>query len=240
MTADSSVAPIPTDDGADPHLWLEEVEAPEVLDWVRSHNEVATQRLVTPRFGELEGAVLEVLDSTDKIPGVVQRGEYLYNFWTDADHERGLWRRTTGESYRSAEPEWEVLIDVDELARREGVNWVWHGAHVLRPSYDRALVALSRGGADADITREFDLRTKSFIADGFTRDEAKGSLRWADETGDVVFAATDVGPGSMTTSGYPRTVRRWQRGTSLAEAPEVFAVAEDDLLAAAAHDFTPG
>ena len=240
MTADSSVAPIPTDDGADPHLWLEEVEAPEVLDWVRSHNEVATQRLVTPRFGELEGAVLEVLDSTDKIPGVVQRGEYLYNFWTDADHERGLWRRTTWESYRSAEPEWEVLIDVDELARREGVNWVWHGAHVLRPSYDRALVALSRGGADADITREFDLRTKSFIADGFTRDEAKGSLRWADETGDVVFAATDVGPGSMTTSGYPRTVRRWQRGTSLAEAPEVFAVAEDDLLAAAVHDFTPG
>ncbi|HLS49681.1 MAG TPA: S9 family peptidase, partial [Actinomycetaceae bacterium] len=240
MTTDSQAHEIPTDGGPDPFEWLEDVEAPEALAWVGHHNDVARERLVTDRFRRLEAEVLEVLDSTDKIPGVVQRGSYLYNFWTDADHERGLWRRTTWESYRSEEPEWEVLLDIDELAEREGVNWVWHGAHVLRPSHDRALVALSRGGADADITREFDLVTKTFVADGFTREEAKGSLRWADESGNVVFAATDVGEGSMTNSGYPRTVRRWQRGTPLAEAPEVFAVAEDDLLAAAAHDFTPG
>src|SRR5690554_29535 len=225
---------------ADPHAWLEDVEGEDSLAWVRTLNEESTAALGTERFRAIESEILEVLDSTDKIPAVVQRGEYLYNFWTDADHERGLWRRTTWESYRTDEPEWEVLINVDALAAQEGVNWVWHGAQVLRPSYDRALVALSRGGADADVTREFDLTTKSFVEGGFTREEAKGALRWADSSGDVVFAYSDFGEGSMTTSGYPRTVRRWVRGTPLAEAPEVFAGESTDMSIGAAHDFTPG
>ncbi|TNC18354.1 S9 family peptidase [Georgenia sp. 311] len=224
----------------DPHAWLEDVEGDTALDWVRGHNERAVSALETARFTEMREEILEVLDSTEKIPGVVQRGEHLYNFWTDAEHERGLWRRTTWESYRTDDPEWEVLLDVDALAREEGVGWVWHGAHVLRPSLDRALVALSRGGADADVTREFDLVTKTFVEDGFTREESKGALQWADSSGDVVYAYTDVGEGSMTSSGYPRTVRRWVRGTALAEAPEVFAGEHTDMSIGAAHDFTPG
>ncbi|HLV04569.1 MAG TPA: prolyl oligopeptidase family serine peptidase [Actinomycetaceae bacterium] len=224
----------------DPHRWLEDVEGEEALDWVRAHNERAVAALGTTRFEEMREQILEVLDSTEKIPAVVQRGEYLYNFWTDSEHERGVWRRTTWESYRTDDPQWEVLLDVDALAEEEGVGWVWHGAQVLRPSYDRALVALSRGGADADVTREFDLTTKTFVAGGFTREESKGALRWADSSGDVVFAYTDVGEGSMTTSGYPRTVRRWGRGTALADAPEVFAGEATDLSVGAAHDFTPG
>jgi len=224
----------------DPHAWLEDVEGADALDWARAHNDRALETLGTPRFEAMRTEILEVLDSREKIPGVVQRGEYLYNFWTDAEHERGVWRRTTWESYRTPEPEWEVLLDVDALAAEEGVNWVWHGAHVLRPAYEKALVALSRGGADADVTREFDLVTKTFVADGFTREEAKGALRWADTSGDVVYAYTDVGEGSMTTSGYPRTVRRWERGTALADAPEIFAGEVTDLSIGAAHDFTPG
>src|SRR5690606_33138400 len=224
----------------DPHAWLEDVEGDDALDWVRGHNERAVATLETERFTRLRSEILEVLDSTEKIPAVVQRGEHLYNFWTDAEHERGVWRRTTWESYRTDDPEWEVLLDVDALAAEEGVSWVWHGAHVLRPSYERALVALSRGGADADVTREFDLVTKTFVADGFTREESKGALQWADTSGDVVYAYSDFGDGSMTTSGYPRTVRRWVRGTPLADAPEVFAGEPTDMSIGAAHDFTPG
>src|SRR5690554_33696 len=223
----------------DPHAWLEDVEGDDALDWVRGHNERAVATLETERFTRLRSEILEVLDSTEKIPAVVQRGEHLYNFWTDAEHERGVWRRTTWESYRTDDPEWEVLLDVDALAAEEGVSWVWHGAHVLRPSYERALVALSRG-ADADVTREFDLVTKTFVADGFTREESKGALQWADTSGDVVYAYSDFGDGSMTTSGYPRTVRRWVRGTPLADAPEVFAGEPTDMSIGAAHDFTPG
>ncbi|PYF98382.1 prolyl oligopeptidase [Georgenia satyanarayanai] len=228
------------DSHTDPHAWLEDVEGDAALDWVRAHNERAVSTLETERFAQLREEILEVLDSTEKIPAVVQRGEHLYNFWTDAEHERGLWRRTTWESYRTTEPEWEVLLDVDALAAEEGVSWVWHGAQVLRPAYERALVALSRGGADADVTREFDLVTKTFVTDGFVREESKGALRWADTSGDVVYAYTDFGEGSMTPSGYPRTVRRWERGTALEDAPEVFAGEHTDMSIGAGHDFTPG
>ncbi|MPV36409.1 prolyl oligopeptidase family serine peptidase [Georgenia subflava] len=224
----------------DRYAWLEDVEGDEQLAWVRERNAHAEEVLAGARFEEIRRGTLEVLDSTDKIPAVVQRGEFLYNFWTDADHERGLWRRTTWDSYRTAEPEWDVLIDVDALNAAEGANWVWHGAHVLRPSYDRALVQLSRGGSDADITREFDLTTRTWVPDGFTREESKGGIGWADSTGDVVFVYTDVGEGSMTTSGYPRTVRRWRRGTPIEEAPELYAGETTDMLIGAGHDFTPG
>ncbi|MFC7403473.1 prolyl oligopeptidase family serine peptidase [Georgenia alba] len=229
-----------TTEDTDPHAWLEDVEGADQLTWVRERNAHAENALGGERFEAMRAEILEVLDSTEKIPAVVQRGEYLYNFWTDADHERGLWRRTTWESYRTDRPEWEVLIDVDALGAEEGVNWVWHGAHVLKPSHTRALVALSRGGSDADVTREFDLETKTWVEDGFTREESKGGMGWADETGDAVWVYTDFGNGSMTTSGYPRTVRRWQRGTPLAEAPEVFAGRSDDMVIGAGRDQTPG
>lgn len=239
MTPTTPAAPAPADLD-DRHAWLEDVEGTAPLDWVRDRNAQAVAALTTPRFEDLRAGTLEVLDSTEKIPAVVQRGDHLYNFWTDAEHPRGLWRRTTWESYRTAEPEWEVLLDVDALGAEEGVSWVWHGSRVLRPSFDRALVHLSRGGADADVTRELDLTTRTWVEGGFSREESKGGMAWADTTGDVVFVYTDVGEGSMTASGYPRTVRRWRRGTPLADAPEIFAGRDTDLSVGAGHDFTPG
>lgn len=224
----------------DPYTWLEEVEGADALDWVRRHSAAAETTIGGPLLSELRTELQEVLESDDRIPGVVQREEHLYNFWTDARHPRGLWRRTTWESYRSGDPEWEVLIDVDALNAAEGTTWVWKGATVLRPGCERALVSLSRGGADATVVREFDLTTKTFLADGFGHEESKGSISWADTTGDAVFVSIDFGPGSMTTSGYPRTVRRWRRGTPLSEAEEVFAVEPTDVAVGAFHDRTPG
>ena len=55
-----------------------------------------------------------------------------------------------------------------------------------------------------------------------------------------MFVGTDLGPGSMTTSGYPRLMRRWTRGTPVAEAPVVFEAAETDVSAFAGHDHTVG
>ncbi|ROR72598.1 prolyl oligopeptidase family serine peptidase [Bogoriella caseilytica] len=224
----------------DQFAWLEEVEGEEQLTWVRARNTEAEERLRTGRFESVSAEILEVLDSSEKIPAVVQRGEYLYNFWTDAAAERGIWRRTTWESYRTEQPEWEVLIDVDALAAAEDVNWVWHGAAVLKPAHNRALVSLSRGGADADITREFDLDTKTWVEGGFTREESKGGMSWADESGSAVFIYTDFGEGSMTTSGYPRTVRRWERGTALEDAPVVFEGKPTDMLVGAGRDQSAG
>ncbi|GAA4419315.1 prolyl oligopeptidase family serine peptidase [Georgenia halophila] len=237
-TANSDAAS--ADQEIDPHAWLEEVEGEEQLAWVRERNAHAESTLGGARFARMRDQILEVLDSTDKIPAVVQRGKHLYNFWTDAEHERGIWRRTTWDSYRSEHPEWEVLIDVDALNVEEEANWVWHGAHVLKPSYTRALVSLSRGGSDADLTREFDLVTRTWVTDGFIRDESKGGMGWADESGDEVYVYSDFGDGSMTTSGYPRTVRRWRRGTPIDEATEIYAGEATDMFIGAGRDHTPG
>ena len=223
---------------ADLYAWLEDVDGDDALAWVRARNAEATDALTGPGFEELRAGILAVLDSDAKIPSVAKAGELYYNVWRDAAHERGLWRRTTLESYRTDAPDWDVLLDLDALAASEGESWVWHGAQVLRPDCRRALVTLSRGGSDADVTREFDLETRTWVSGGFERPESKGGMSWIDE--DTVFVYTDTGPGSLTTSGYPRTVRRWRRGTPLAEAELVYEGEETDLYISALHDRTPG
>lgn len=228
----------------DPYLWLEDVESEQALDWVRARNAHAEQVLTTdPEFEPTKAQILEVLDSRDKIPSVALAGDHLYNVWTDAEHKRGLWRRTTWESYRTETPQWEVLLDIDELNRTEGTSWVWHGASILRTgplAFQRAIIDLSPGGSDTDISREFDLTTLTFVdpADGgFSRTPAKGGLAWIDS--DTVFVATSD-DGEPTTSGYPRRVRRLRRGQSLEQAEIVYEGELSDLSIGGHHDRTPG
>ncbi|MEU7312884.1 prolyl oligopeptidase family serine peptidase [Streptomyces sp. NPDC007083] len=226
----------------DPYLWLEEIEGDAALGWVRERNaETMAELTADPGFETLRAEVREVLGDPARIPYVRRRGPYLYNFWRDADHLRGVWRRTTLEEYRLPEPRWETLLDLDALAAAEDVPWVWAGASVRRPDRRRALVELSRDGADATAVREYDLAARAFVEDGdhgFVLPEAKSSVGWIDE--DHLFVGTDTGPGSLTASGYPRTVRRWRRGTPLAGAPVVFEGREEDVSVAAWHDPTPG
>ena len=167
--------------------------------------------------------------------------EWLYNFWRDAAHPKGLWRRTTFDEYRKDDPDWDVLIDVDALAAAEDENWVWGGAGVRRPDQDLALIRLSRGGADATVVREFDLRTRTFRAPedgGWYLPEAKSNIGWIDA--DTVYVGTDFGDGSLTDSGYPRLAKRWRRGTPLAEAETVIEGEQTDVSVGAGYDRTPG
>ncbi|MFD0738813.1 prolyl oligopeptidase family protein [Lysobacter koreensis] len=229
---------------ADPHAWLEDVGGERQLGWVKQRNASTEAELAnTPQFKQLEAQIRAILDSDAKIPAVQKIGEHYYNFWKDAQHQRGLWRRTTLAEYRKPQPQWETVIDLDALNQAEGENWVWHGADCLKPVppnkvYERCLVALSRGGADADVTREFDLKNKAWLKDGFYRAEAKGALGWIDQ--DHVYVYTDFGPGTMTSSGYPRVVKQWRRGTPLASASVVYEGQADDMYIAAMHDDTPG
>lgn len=228
----------------DRYAWLEDVTGDKPLDWVRARNAQTESTLAaTPRFKAMEADIRAILDSDAKIPGVQKIGAYYYNFWKDKQHERGLWRRTTLEEYRKPQPRWETVLDLDALNKAEGTNWVWHGADCLRPRqsgapYQRCLIALSRGGSDADVTREFDLGRKAFVEGGFFRPEAKGGLGWIDEN--TVYVYTDFGEGSLTGSGYPRIVKQWTRGTPLASATTVYEGGPGDMYIAAMHDDTPG
>ncbi len=236
----STPAPMNTD--TDPHLWLEDVMGERALAWVRERNrETETELMARPGFAEREKAIREVLDSRDRIPMVSRIGGHFYNLWIDAANPRGLWRRTTLAEYRKPQPAWETVLDLDALGKAEGENWVWGGATCHGPAYRRCVLQLSRGGADATVAREFDLVAKAFVAakdGGFVLPEAKSNVEWADA--DSLWVGTDFGPGSMTTSGYPRIVKRWKRGTPLAEAKTVYEGRPEDVYAFVSVDPTPG
>ncbi len=205
----------------DPYLWLEDVEGDKALEWVSEQNKTAQQQLeALPNFETLRERVLSILDSQEKIPFISKYGQWYYNFWQDKTHVRGLWRRTSLGSYRTEKPDWESVLDLDALANEENENWVWKGAQVLEPEYDRCLIYLSRGGSDATVIREFDLSKKHFIGDGFVLPESKGGARYL--TKDRLIIGRDFGEGSLTTSGYPRRVKEWQRGTSLEKAVTIY------------------
>jgi len=225
-------------EGADPFLWLEDVTAERSLEWAKARNAISAGELVDGEFKALEARLRSILDSNERIPGVTKIGALYYNFWTDAKNPRGLWRRTTIEEYAKKEPAWETVLDLDALGKAEGQSWVWHGADVLAPEERLCLVSLSPGGSDADVVREFDLATKSFVAGGFVVPEAKSNVTWRDQ--DSLWVGTDFGPGTLTESGYPRQAKLWKRGTPLASAELMFEGQPSDVWATVAHDSTPG
>jgi prolyl oligopeptidase len=226
LLALAAAAPVTSDD---PYLWLEEIEGPRALDQVRQWN-AATEAVLTkaPGFEAYRARARAILDEPRQIalPAAIL-GDRVANLWRDAQHPRGLWRVSPLSAYVAGKPQWRVLIDVDALGRTEGQSWVWHGADCLAPDYRRCLVSLSPGGTDAAVVREFDMESGRFVADGFTLPAAKSDTAWVDA--DTLLVGTDYGPGSLTTSGYPRLVKLWKRGTDLAAAPTVLAGETGDV-----------
>ena len=227
------------DDMNDSYLWLEDVASDRALAWARarnaeSHAAIETRADYAPAYAKL----LEIYNARDRIPAIDRRGDRLYNFWQDDLHKRGILRRTTLADYRNEVVPWETVIDLDALGAAENENWTWHGMQCFGPVYRRCLVSLSRGGADASVVREFDSVDKRFVDGGFTLPEAKSEVTWIDA--DTIYVATDFGSGSMTDSGYPRIVKRWKRGTPLAEATTVFEGEKADVSVGVSVDRTPG
>jgi prolyl oligopeptidase len=215
----------------DPFQWLEDVQSEKALSWVHERNEKSTAVLEKrPEYEPIFKKTLEILDSKEKIPTPELLGDTVYNFWKDDAHERGIWRRTSLASYRTASPQWETVLDLDALAKAEGKSWVWHGAQCLPPANTRCLMNLSPGGSDTHVVREFDTTSKQFVKDGFTLPEAKSRIAWRDEN--TLWVGTDFGPGSLTTSGYPTVVKLWKRGTPLSEATTIFEGKIEDVSSA--------
>ncbi len=215
----SEVASAPT--AEDPYLWLEEIDSPRALAWVEEQNARTQRELASsPEFDALYREALAVLNEKSRVPRLTFRGRYLYNLWRSEEHPRGIYRRITLESLRGGNPEWTTVLDIDELSRREGTQWVFGGMTCLPPDHRRCLVSLSPGGGDAVEVREFDAETLRFVDGGFFLPVAKSNVSWIDEN--TIFVGTNFGPGSLTESGYPRVVKVWTRGTPLAAAVTVY------------------
>jgi prolyl oligopeptidase len=217
-------------DPADPYLWLEEVEGEKALEWAKARSAEDTAELEkVAEFAPIHARLLEIYNDRSRIPAISFAGDYLYNYWQDAGHVRGIWRRTSLEQYLSGNANWETVLDIDALATADKENWVWKGADFLQPEGRRCLVSLSRGGGDAVVVREFDAVDKKFVEGGFTLPEAKSQLSWKDQ--DTVWLGTDFGPGSLTDSGYPRLVKLWRRGTPMTAAETVYEGKQADVSA---------
>ncbi len=234
LTDEGKTEPVQSGDFVlhDENLWLEDIEGEAALDWVaRISSETLDALSLDARFAAFNQRLLSIYQSQERIAVATVRGAWLYNFWQDKSHPRGIWRKTTLESYASDAPDWQILLDVDRLAQHENENWVWAGASMLYPEYRYALLSFSRGGGDAAVVREFDCATGTFVAEGFVLAEAKSQTAWIDR--DQIFVATDFGEKSLTDSGYPRIVKCWQRGTPLAAATTLFEGEPGDVLVTA-------
>jgi prolyl oligopeptidase len=217
----------------DPYKWMEEIEGERPMAWAKAQN---TRSLAVlqgdSRYAGLEAQALAIRNAKDRVPGVSFAGDgSLRNFWQDADHVRGLWRRTTLESYRTADPQWETILDIDALSKAENANWVFKGANCLPPEETRCLLTLSDGGKDAVTIREFDTTTKAFVPGGFALPEGKQNVAWLDK--DTLLVAREWEPGQVTKSSYPYVVKALKRGQALADAKEVFRGTPDDVSASA-------
>jgi prolyl oligopeptidase len=211
----------------DPYAWLEDIHGQKPLAWVAGQNKLSLARLkADPAYDKNYQSILAVLDAPDRIPtGTLDHG-FVYNFWQDAKNPKGLWRRATIAEYRKSHPAWELLLDVDALAKQEKENWVFGGAECA-PGGKHCLIRLSRGGGDAVVVREFDPAAKKFATDGFNLPEAKTDASYLnDDT--VLFATAKDG---ATASGYGRIIREWRRGTPIAAARTVYEGKVEDVLA---------
>ncbi len=222
----------------DPYLWLEEIDAEECLSWVESQNARTLSRLVGPQYQTDTAALTRIYDNPDQIAFVTRRGDHLYNLWKDASNPRGLLRRTTLERYRLNDPQWETIFDLDACARKDNEDWTWQSSTFLPDDNDIALFRLSRGGGDAVILREFDLKTRTFVADGFTLEQAKGSATWLDR--DQILLSSAFGEDMATQSGYAATVRLWKRGSPVEEAQIIARTARQNIAISSQFDRSAG
>lgn len=221
----------------DPNLWLEEVQGEKAMEWVKSQNKLSETELTnSPLYKDIHSTTLEILNSKDKIRYVTIRGDKVYNFWRDEKNVRGLYREARLADYLANKPQWETVFDLDEIAKKEKESWVYAGMNCLFPEYEQCLLSLSRGGADASVVREFNIKQRDFVKDGFYLPEAKSGVSWKDQ--DSLYVGTDFGEGSLTKSGYPRIAKLWQRGTKLATAKTIHEGSVDSVSAGVYRNFS--
>jgi prolyl oligopeptidase len=218
-------------DPTDKYIWLEDVSGPRAMDWVKAEN-ARTAKIfeADPRFAAFQADSLKVAEDPNRLPIPSLRGDLVYNFWNDEKNVRGLLRRTTVDDYANPAPNWQTVLDIDALGKRENTSWVFHGISCLYPGDQYCIVDLSVGGEDASTAREFDLKAAKFVDGGFSAPHSKQEIAWEDKN--TLLIARDWGPGTMTRSGYPFVVKEWKRGTPLDSAVEVFRGEPSDIGAA--------
>ena len=215
-------------------LWLEDATNPQTKAWIASRNTESEARLIgDPRF-ERERQRFLALGGGSHSEDYLNGG-LVNRLQADAQHPLGRWQVMAASLAARAivGVGWQTLLDLDELAAREGVRWtlpVWWQNPMCDTSIGaRCILALSPDGGDRTVLREFDLKTRAFVPDGFRVDTpARTYANWIDA--DHLLLASDFGPGSLSNAGYARQARLWQRGTPHTAAKLLFEAPADAVL----------
>jgi prolyl oligopeptidase len=211
----------------DPYLWLEQVDSPRAMEWVKQENDKTIAVLESdPRYAFLYRDALQIAEAKDRIPMPQMLDGEVYNLWQDSEHVRGIWRRSTSLSYRSDSPAWSTVLDLDVLSSTEKANWFLKGITCSEPVEHRCMLDLSDGAEDAVSPREFDVTSKQFVKDGFALPHGKQSSAWEDDN--TLLVAREWEPGELTDSGYPFVVKRLKRGQPLTAAHEIYRGTKQD------------
>ncbi|HEX2762580.1 MAG TPA: prolyl oligopeptidase family serine peptidase [Allosphingosinicella sp.] len=212
----------------DGYAWLEEVDGSAALAWVAEQNAVARETFEgDARYQGFFDSILSKLTAPDRLVSGRHFDGFIYNFWQDRQHRRGIWRRIELDQYLNDRHCWETLLDIDELNKFEGANWVFRAASFLAPGETKLLLSLSDGGRDAVVMREFDLLERAFVTDGFQTGRAKQSATWLDR--DRLIVASSADPLGASKAGYGIAVRMLKRGTAFADAPVIYCGDPDDM-----------
>ncbi len=222
----------------DPYLWLEDIhgakaarlgEGAERKTLASAQGRSATiRRITTPSS--------KVLDANDRIPiGKLDHGD-VFNFWQDAAHLRGIWRRTTIAAYANANSAMGNAARCRQArGRREGRTGCGKGAD-CSPDLQALPVQLSprrrryRGRArirsDSEELRE----------DGFALAEAKAEATYLDD--DTILFGTDFGPGTLTDVGLSAHREAVAARRSRSPTPRRSSKASEDDVSVARTCFT--
>jgi prolyl oligopeptidase len=213
----------------DLHSWLETIQSPRVNRWVRNHNKRTTRTLTqTKSYAKIKRELYCASLRESKISFAdYDRHNEFHDFFSDEAHPRGQWRKTSLKEYLKPNPKWDIVLDVDKLAKAEGKDWILDQFVDSEKNKNSVLVFLSNGGSDATEVREYNIKTKTFVKDGFNLPEAKNDVDWIDE--DTVVVSSDLGKDATTNAGYAKRVKLWKRGTKFSEASVVFEAKNSDM-----------
>ena len=135
---------------ADQFEYLEQVNSEKALEWVTEQTAATKNAMESYKdFNSFQDEAYKLLTSPERIISVTVNGDYVYHLLQNKNYIKGLWRRQSLRDYKAQKSNWENVLDLDALSKKEAKSWSLKGADCLSPEYRRCLLSLSNGGGDA-------------------------------------------------------------------------------------------